>query len=240
VWRIQMQVTRLIGRRVCRTRRLPCRKHFKRKCATAAHPESSEVVKEICDAMQEDDHFFQRLVSSLPMQSQAELIRHAQKQLSEGADMATGPQFVQYLRLALLNGVPMIGFGFVDNFVLIILGDYLDGHLSYHLGLSTLFAAGLANLGSDVMGLTVGGFMEKMGHMLGIKHHGLTVVQLRTWKSWFFKYTGMVVGVSIGCVVGMFPLMYPEKYRLWESRQQIEEKQKESVKSSTQIAEIRI
>ena len=55
------------------------------------------------------------------------------------------PQFRQYLQLALINGVPMFGFGFVDNVGLLMIGDVLDSTICMRLGLSTFFAAACAN-----------------------------------------------------------------------------------------------
>eukprot|EP00494_Astrolonche_serrata_P005469 UN05485 len=124
------------------------------------------------------------------------------------------PSTVQYIRLGTMNGVPMIGFGFVDNFFMLLFGDFIDASLCVTFGLSTLFAAGLANTISDVGGLTIGGFVERLSVYLGMKHHGMSISQLVTWKAWFVKYTGMMLGITLGCILGMCPLLWPEDYRL--------------------------
>jgi chitinase len=49
----------------------------------------------------------------------------------------------------MVSCVPMIGFGFVDNFLMIIAGEYLEAEFGGRFHLSTLAAAGLGNLFSD-------------------------------------------------------------------------------------------
>ncbi|KAF0770904.1 hypothetical protein AaE_002516, partial [Aphanomyces astaci] len=41
--------------------------------------------------------------------------------------------------------VPFLGFGFVDNFILILAGDYIDITLGVSLGISSMAAAGIGN-----------------------------------------------------------------------------------------------
>ena len=53
--------------------------------------------------------------------------------------------------------VPFIGFGFMDNAIMILAGDKIDMTLGLSLGLSTMAAAGLGNLLSDVCGIGFGG-----------------------------------------------------------------------------------
>lgn len=50
----------------------------------------------------------------------------------------------------------MIGFGFADNFIMILAGDVIDNKLGVLFGFSTLAAAGLGNLISDVAGISLG------------------------------------------------------------------------------------
>ena len=47
----------------------------------------------------------------------------------------------------------MVGFGFADNAIMIVAGDRIDATLGVRLGFSTLAAAGLGNLISDVAGI---------------------------------------------------------------------------------------
>ena len=56
--------------------------------------------------------------------------------------------------------VPFIGFGFMDNAIMILAGDKIDMTLGMTLGMSTMAAAGLGNLLSDVCGIGFGGFLS--------------------------------------------------------------------------------
>lgn len=56
--------------------------------------------------------------------------------------------------------IPMIGFGFMDNFVLIIAGDYIDSTIGVSLGISTMCAAALGNIVSDLCGVPAGSYIE--------------------------------------------------------------------------------
>lgn len=52
-----------------------------------------------------------------------------------------------------VNGVPFIGFGFLDNFFMIIAGDYIESTIGVYMAISTMAAAALGNTISDIFGL---------------------------------------------------------------------------------------
>ena len=84
------------------------------------------------------------------------------------------------------NAVPFIGFGFLDNAVMIVAGDYIDSTLgvAFHIsGLTSLVskvygkwfttftvlaAAGLGNTMSDVVGIFFGGYVELLADRMGL------------------------------------------------------------------------
>merc|ERR550532_1028042 len=119
---------------------------------------------------------------------------------------------------------PWLGLASLITFF-ILAGDYLDTHLCVHLGLSTMFAAALGNIVSDIGGITFGGYLELLGNSLGLKHHNMSIAQLRTWTAWFVKYTAMMLGISTGCIIGMFPFVFPERWMLWQSNLSTRRKQ---------------
>jgi hypothetical protein len=58
------------------------------------------------------------------------------------------PPSLQDLRqYALVTSVPFIGFGFFDNAIMLLAGDFFDIHLGVTLGISTLASAALGNSG---------------------------------------------------------------------------------------------
>mmetsp|Transcript_112445 Transcript_112445/g.350439 ORF Transcript_112445/g.350439 Transcript_112445/m.350439 type:complete len:270 (-) Transcript_112445:239-1048(-) len=132
------------------------------------------------------------------------------------------PTMWQMRTYCLQNLIPFIGFGFFDNFVMILAGDFIDAKLGLAFGLTTMAAAAVGNTISDIIGLWVSGFVEAFASALGLPDHGLTNAQRRTVRIRVVKNCSMVVGLVIGCVVGMFPLIYPHDWRLWPSRDQRE------------------
>eukprot|EP00408_Alexandrium_pacificum_P049733 CAMPEP_0171262514 /NCGR_PEP_ID=MMETSP0790-20130122/56599_1 /TAXON_ID=2925 /ORGANISM="Alexandrium catenella, Strain OF101" /LENGTH=161 /DNA_ID=CAMNT_0011731055 /DNA_START=17 /DNA_END=500 /DNA_ORIENTATION=- len=79
-------------------------------------------------------------------------------------------------------------------------------------------AAAVGNTISDVVGLWVSGCVEAGASHLGLPDHGLTNAQRRLVRIRVLKNCSMVVGLVIGCIIGMFPLVYPDSWRLWEAR----------------------
>lgn len=73
----------------------------------------------------------------------------------------------------LVNSIPFIGFGFLDNMIMIIAGEYIDMTLGklfqiklkhlfagITLGISTMAAAALGNLISDIFGVGLAHYVE--------------------------------------------------------------------------------
>jgi len=81
---------------------------------------------------------------------------------------AATPAFKQLFFLGLASAVPFVGFGFMDNFGMIIFGEYIDSTLGVALGLSTMMAAGLGNAVADVVGISFGQTIEAISAKLGL------------------------------------------------------------------------
>jgi len=132
------------------------------------------------------------------------------------------PTMWQMRTYCLQNLVPFIGFGFFDNLIMILAGDLIDAKLGIAFGITTMAAAAVGNTISDIVGLWVSGFVEAFASAVGLPDHGLTNAQRRTVQIRVLKNCSMVVGLFIGCVAGMFPLVYPAEWRLWDSRERKE------------------
>mmetsp|Transcript_23355 Transcript_23355/g.51316 ORF Transcript_23355/g.51316 Transcript_23355/m.51316 type:complete len:272 (+) Transcript_23355:66-881(+) len=119
--------------------------------------------------------------------------------------------------------VPFIGFGFFDNFIMILAGDYIDSKLGIALGISTMAAAAIGNTISDIIGLWISGGIETAGVVMGLPRSGLTSQQRGDLRMRILKNTAMVTGMVLGCCLGMAPLAYPQEWRLWPSREMLQE-----------------
>lgn len=135
----------------------------------------------------------------------------------------------QLWSLAIGNAVPFIGFGFADNLIMILAGEAIDKTLGVMLGISTLAAAGLGNMLSDIVGIGVGDLIERYSSaILGRRAvAALTLEQMELNVCRLVKSWASVVGITIGCLLGMVPLLFigqrkplyftPEEMALYES-----------------------
>jgi len=120
--------------------------------------------------------------------------------------------------------VPFVFFGFLDNSLMLLFGDFFDAHLGAMFGISTLTAAAMGNVIGDCCGIWLTGTVEAAVGFLGLKHHGMSLVQTRMAKTQTVKTLGMTCGIFVGCILGMFPLLWPKDLRLWENRTGLERK----------------
>lgn len=123
-------------------------------------------------------------------------------------DLHSRPSGSQLRGVATLNAIPFIGFGFLDNLIMIVAGDYIDLTIGVTLGISTMAAAALGNLISDIAGVGSAWYVESLSSKVGIKAPVLTPEQLSMSSTTWSIYLGRALGVSIGCFLGMFPLLF--------------------------------
>jgi tRNA-specific adenosine deaminase 1 len=113
------------------------------------------------------------------------------------------------LQLVAINqAIPFVGFGIMDNAILILAGDAIDNSLGVMFGISTLCAAALGNIISDVAGVGLGTVIEDFCARLGIPQPNLTQAQRQLRSVRFTNQIGCAFGLIIGCVIGMFPLLF--------------------------------
>jgi len=101
----------------------------------------------------------------------------------------------------------MVGFGIMDNVVMITAGEAIDSTFGVALGISTMAAAGLGQCCSDVAGLTSSGVVDAAVSRLKLPHHGLSAKQLDTKVARMVGTLGACVGVVTGCLIGMTVLL---------------------------------
>ncbi|GFT57278.1 transmembrane protein 65 [Nephila pilipes] len=121
------------------------------------------------------------------------------------------PSKAQLQTLLAHSAVPFIGFGFLDNLIMIIAGDYIDATIGITLGISTMAAAGLGNTLSDVAGIGSAWYVERIASKIGVKSPTLTPAQTALSRSRWCINLGRALGVTIGCLLGMFPLLFRKK-----------------------------
>lgn len=106
------------------------------------------------------------------------------------------------------NGLPMVGFGLMDQTVMIQAGNAIDCTLGVKLGLSTLSAAAVGGLVSNVSGIIFGGTLESLATRAGLPSSNLTAQQ----RTLFFvkrnRLVAQAFGVLIGCTMGLVNLLF--------------------------------
>ncbi|KAH9495168.1 Transmembrane protein 65 [Bulinus truncatus] len=118
------------------------------------------------------------------------------------------PTKQQLRQVALHQMFPFIGFGFLDNFLMIVAGEYIDVTLGVTLGISTMAAAALGNLISDIAGLGSAHYVEILAAKVGVKNPHLSPAQVDMGSTKFASNMGKIIGVTIGCLLGMLPLLF--------------------------------
>ncbi|XP_035391222.1 transmembrane protein 65 isoform X2 [Electrophorus electricus] len=119
------------------------------------------------------------------------------------------PPNASQLRYVLLhNAIPFIGFGFLDNAIMIAAGTQIEMSIGVTFGISTMAAAALGNLVSDLAGLGLAGYVEALAARLGMQIPDLTPKQADMWQTRLSSHLGKAIGVTIGCLLGMFPLLF--------------------------------
>lgn len=124
------------------------------------------------------------------------------------ADSLAAPSFLDLRLLALQRGVPFIGFGMVDNAIMIVSGDYIEMSIGVTLGIGTMTAAALGNIFADVIGLNLGGLIEEASHRMGIPEPTLSRGQKNMGVTKAVTYLGSSLGIAFGCLLGMLPLAF--------------------------------
>ena len=114
----------------------------------------------------------------------------------------------QLVALGVRAGVPMIGFGVMDNIIMLTAGQQIEMGIGAMLGLSTLAAAGLGQIVSDVSGVFSGGAVDALASRLKLQPHGLSQRQLTLPAARWARLFGQAGGIALGCTLGLSCLFF--------------------------------
>lgn len=117
------------------------------------------------------------------------------------------PNMTELQRVAFISSIPFLGFGFMDNAIMIVAGEYIDLTVGVAFGISTMAAAALGNTISDLAGVGLGGAIEGLATRLGLPPSNLSRAQMLLRRTRIASLVGSAIGVTLGCLIGMFPLL---------------------------------
>ncbi|XP_020490229.1 transmembrane protein 65 [Labrus bergylta] len=137
-----------------------------------------------------------------------ELHRFESIAIAQGQLEIAPPTAAQLRYVLLHNALPFVGFGFLDNCIMILAGTQIELSIGVILGISTMAAAALGNLVSDLAGLGLAGYVEALASRLGMQIPDLSPKQADMWQTRVSCHSGKAIGVGIGCILGMFPLLF--------------------------------
>ncbi|XP_014476286.1 PREDICTED: uncharacterized protein LOC106745305 isoform X3 [Dinoponera quadriceps] len=123
------------------------------------------------------------------------------------------PSTKELVLVAIANAIPFVGFGFLDNFIMIIAGDQIEVMLNAKFPISTMAAAALGNTVSDVIGIGSVHYVEMFAQKVGFEAPKLTLTQLNLPRTRVAANVGRVIGVTIGCLIGMTPIPVAALFR---------------------------
>ena len=134
--------------------------------------------------------------------------------LSSPSNAVQEPTKRELYIVALHQSIPFIGFGIMDNTVLILAGEAIDIELGAVLNISTMCAAAIGNIIADLCGVAFGTvfatYLERVtrGRLTLPPYPQLTYAQRELQSVKIYGQLGVCAGLTLGCIIGMFPLLF--------------------------------
>lgn len=141
----------------------------------------------------------------------ASALKQAASSASESAASSSVPKPTkeQLKILFTASAIPMVGFGFMDNIVMIQAGQLIDNSIGVTMGLATMTAAAAGQVVSDVSGVIFGGSLERfLQRYKLIEASSLTTAQRTLPLCRNVAMLGAVCGVALGCGLGASCLLF--------------------------------
>ena len=107
----------------------------------------------------------------------------------------------------------MIGFGLMDQTVMLQAGNAIDCTLGVTFGLSTLTAAAFGQICSDASGVLFGGTLERLAKAAGLPSANLSAAQRVLPVIQRARLAGSFFGIIFGCSLGLINLLFIDTSR---------------------------
>eukprot|EP01062_Namystynia_karyoxenos_P047490 TRINITY_DN3584_c0_g2_i1.p1 TRINITY_DN3584_c0_g2~~TRINITY_DN3584_c0_g2_i1.p1 ORF type:complete len:492 (+),score=186.95 TRINITY_DN3584_c0_g2_i1:75-1550(+) len=182
----------------------------RRRAASSALPRAAVSPEGIAALLRADASLARRTAVALDEQTAAEWSAaraEAESKAAAASASVARPAGRQYRQLFVRTAVPFVGFGFFDNVIMLTVGEVVDSTVCVAFGLSTLAAAGIGQMASDSMGITLQGLIERFADNLGLPDPCLSREQHHLSSVKWVVLVSRIVGIILGCLLGMFPLL---------------------------------
>jgi len=118
------------------------------------------------------------------------------------------PTQEQLVRHFANSTVPFVGFGFMDNSIMLYAGNFIDCSIGVSLGISTLAAAAIGQIVANGMSVLFGGYVESLAYKVGLPPAGLNSKQKALSKVRSVGICGNFIGVVVGATLGLVNLLF--------------------------------
>ena len=152
-------------------------------------------------------------VSLTPTKNISETISKRWQSRMAADDHIPTPTTTQLRSHFMKQAVPMIGFGFMDQTVMLQAGNAIDCTIGVTFGLSTLTAAAFGQVCSDAAGVLSGGTLERIGSWAGLPKTGFTAAQRGLPIVKRVGLAGQLIGIVLGCLLGLVNLLWIDTSR---------------------------
>jgi len=137
------------------------------------------------------------------------------------------PTRKQLMYVAIATTIPFMGFGMVDNGLMVIFGDVIDGTFGTMFGCSMLACAAFGNAVSNIFGMCMHGTIHRWSEKIGLPDPHLSLQQRKLSSVHNWSTLGSTVGVFTGCLLGMTPLLFMNQTAKEEQRAHAKHDQQE-------------
>ena len=153
------------------------------------------------------------LIKTSSAQTVAEtLISSAEEAVGKAAPPAIKDWLVRFVS----KFVGSFVFGFIDNFIMVVAGNQIDAAIGGMVAAganSAMLAAGLGNTLSDAIGELASNSIESAMDKAGLDPQAVSDEEVASGPMWmrFMDKQASVIGIILGCLVGLFPLFLEQQ-----------------------------
>lgn len=112
------------------------------------------------------------------------------------------------IRISVVAAIPFVGFGFLDNAIMLLTGDLIDQTVGLYLHTSVMASAAMGNVVSGTIGMQVHGALDRAFTQLGFGMPPLSSQQQKLRSVFLAGHIGGTIGIALGLTLGMLPLLF--------------------------------